>query len=246
MKEEKEPKSQKKLLLLLLLLLFLIGGGIGAYLIWGNNGEDDGTNSETSEAATNDDSRVVSKNIDFSIDDMDHLQIVADITLEDELLSTEYISMMVYAYDEDDNLLHTYEAATTPLDIDGETEIHSAFDDNDIEDALQISYLETEVNIKERVIEPRYEYEYVTIDNPEVVEFVSMYRVFMYLSQEFHDNSGIAVREYEDGTRILQRVDYLDDEDFIGTSSMEDFTYLNGSKLSKVYAYKIAYLIEKN
>ncbi|HOP65671.1 MAG TPA: hypothetical protein PLX66_01405 [Bacilli bacterium] len=225
----------KKKILIITIVLFLLVIFIGGYFLFFNNKDVD-KNDES-----NDSSRVVSKKIDFSTSELNHLEVVADVTLNEALTSDEVMEIELKAYDTTDNLLYTYIASSQEFNINDETEIHLAFDDNSSEDLDKISYLTSTVSIKERVSAATDDYEFITNNNPEVVMYISLYRVFMDLSSYYLDNSGIATMVYADGTRVLDRISYLEDDTYIGVALENDFSANSGgSALEKVCVYRIA------
>ncbi len=227
----------------LLLSLIIVG-----YLIFNGKGENKEEEKETEIADTteNDDDRVVSKDIDYSIDTYGNLQLIADITLSTPLAINEQIDITVNVYNKSDKLLETYLASTQIFKIDNQTEVHVGFDISQANELEGIKYILTEVKINEKTVESTVDYEFVVNEAPEVVEYVSLYRVFMDLSDYYYTNSGFAALEYEDKTRTIQRISYLSNTDYIGVSSFSDFTKNSkDSKLVKVSVYRITYAVEK-
>lgn len=241
-------KDKAKVRLLILVLVIIVLLLLGIYFVFIRNNDNNNKNDNNSSEMA-DDTLVVSKTIDFAIDEMGFLLIIADIELSEELNLDKQIDMDVYAYDENDNLLHSYVASTRYYKIDGEKIIHIAFDDNESEDLENVEYLVTKISINDKTVEAGNEFEkdygFAVNSNPEVVYHVSMYRVFMDLSDFYYDNSGAAAILYEDGSQKIERISYLEDTNYIGVSYFEDFsTNVEGSKLKSVSVYRIAYLRE--
>lgn len=233
----KEKVSKKWLLLLFLGLAIIF---IGVYFLFIK----DKSNSE--ENSLLDDSRVISKQIDFALDEMGFLIVVADIKLSESLTEDNVVIINIDAYDSEDKLLHSYVANSRYFDIKDIDEIHLGFDDNTSTDLNKIEYLKTKVEIEERTADPNFSYEFVVEENPEVVQFMSLYRVFLDLDDEYISSSGFAKLEYENGHKEIKRISYLDGTDYIGVSEYEDFSYKDNSLLDKISVYKINMLKEIN
>lgn len=238
-------KKNTKIALIIIFLLALVG--VAVYFIFFNKEEvAENNDNKIVEEENNDDERVVSKNVAFGVDSFGYLQMVADVTLSEPLQLTEQLDMIVKTYNENGKLLHTFLASTSEFKIDNETEVHLGFDCNETSDFDEISYITTEISINEKTTESDEDYEFITNNEPDVVDYVSMYRVFMDLSDFYYDNSGLALVEYEDGTSFVERISYLTEYDFIGIAMDYDFTTnTSGSNIAKVSVYRIAYLWEQ-
>ncbi|MDD3186869.1 MAG: hypothetical protein PHD02_00105 [Bacilli bacterium] len=223
--------------IVLLLILFVVG-----YILLTPKGDNN-----TNQVTENDNERVVSKEFNFAIDSMRYLQIVSDIVLSEPLKTTEQMDINIKAYDKNNTLLHQYTASTKYYNIDDETEIHMAYDDNINTDLTNVDHLVTEISINNKTVESKYDYEFVVNNNPEVVYTVALYRVDMGLDDFFYDNSGIATVLYEDGEMLIERISYLDSINFIGVAYTNDFsTNTNGSALKTISVYPIGSTLEMN
>ncbi len=228
--------------IVLLVILILVGG---YFLFFKDKININSNNNQNNEEATEKESDIVlSKEFNFNVDSMGYLQIVADIILKEALTSDEVLNIEIKAYDKDDNLLHSYIASSRYFDINGYSEIHLGFDDNLSEDLNKINYLTTNITVEARETDARYDYEFVVNIHPEVVNFLTLYRVYMDLSDYYYTYSGLAVIEYEDGSKVMDRISYLTDENYIGVSFENDFSTKDGSNISKVSVYRIGNMRE--
>jgi len=237
-----EDKKNKRNIIIIVIIILLIGFLVGGYFLFFNDSKDDNDDTtKTSESV--DSSIVVSKNFEYAIDDIGNLLIVSDIKLSEALPSDKVINIYITSYDTEGKILHKYLASSRDFDIDGLKEIHMAFDDYEYDENEGMTKLETKVLIEERTIDPRHDYEFVQKTNPEVVYFVSLYRIFMDLSDYYYDNSGTIVVDYADGEKLIKRISYLDDTDYIGLSEEKDFSKNDtGASIDKVSVYRFGYI----
>ncbi len=174
-----KEKSNKKLIMIIILFLILIIGT--ALFIFKDNifaKEDVSDIEETN-------SIVVSQNIIYSEDEIGNLLIVADIVLKEELLADEELNIDLVSFDKEGNIISTYLASTKYFTLNKEKEIHMAFDDNNPDDISKIDKIEATITKQERTMAATDSYDFVEDNTPEVVEFESLYRVFMPLEDVF-------------------------------------------------------------